>query len=67
MSEDDTGEERTSYMDFGPRNGLALDASRADGEAGGNRKQEKHPRTDVAACTSEAIMVDQKSVRSGKQ
>lgn len=66
MRENDTGEERTSYMDFSPHNELALDASRADREARGNRKQEKHPRTDVAACTSEAIMVDQKSIRSGE-
>lgn len=54
-------------MDFSPHKGLAMDVPRADVEARGNRKQEKHPRTDAAACASEAIMVDQKSIRSGKQ
>lgn len=63
----DTGEKRTSYMDFSPRNGLALDVPRADREARGNRKQEKHPRTDGAVCASEAIIVDQNSIRPGKQ
>jgi hypothetical protein len=61
-----TGEERASYMDLRSVHGLATIAPNADREARGCREQEKHPRTDVAACAMEAIMVDQNSVRSGK-
>ena len=57
-----TGEETASYMDLSSLDGLATSVLRADIEARGFREREKHPRTDAAACDSEAIIVDLFSV-----